>query len=205
MSDPRSEKPTRARRPPRWTCLVCYRPFRVERTSEHCPACGELNLRVDQETYWTREPILVRVETILKIVIALAIGSLTAIMLVTISGGGMGQGWAIAFPILAGWILWETAGLVTRRRATLDMRLLWPAIFVCVGVGPTLFLVATGLSVDFGQSAELLGAGFLWTLPWLVPAWLCTLWARRFARFRESRIAGGVESEPAAAPADGVS
>ncbi|MCP3914424.1 MAG: hypothetical protein GY711_02580 [bacterium] len=205
MNAPRAEKPTRARRPSRWTCLYCYHPFRVERSSEHCPACDELNLRVDQETFWTREPALVRVETILKAAIVLAIGSLTALMLVTISGGGMGQGWAIAFPILAGWILWETAGLVTRRRTTLDMRLLWPVVFVCVGLGPTLFLLATGLSVSFGNPAELLGVGLLCTLLCLIPAWLCMCWARCFVRFREGRIARGARCGPAAAPVDGVS
>ncbi len=116
----------------------------------------------------------------------------------------MGQGWAAGFPILVGWILWETAGLLTRRKAVLDMGLLWPAIFLCIGIGPPLFFLTLEVSVEAPGIGQTVAAGLLWALPWIVPAWLIRRLGQRFVRFREERVVARGGGIPAGA-ADGVS
>ena len=69
----------------------------------------------------------------------------------------------------AGAFLWETAGLLTRRESALPLRVLWPAILLCIGFGPILFSVLLHFISGDAQAGLRWQIGLLWGIPWLIP------------------------------------
>ncbi len=185
---PEHSKAKRKRSKSPLTCLTCFHPFAVKGASEDCPECGVRNLRVDQVAYWNQDPMIVRVEAIAKGLIVAVLGALTFFMLATIKGGGMGQGWAIAFPVIAGWILWDAIGLLTRRTSMLNHRVLWPWLCACIGIGPALFVLVTLISAQQYDILETLGGAVLWALAWSIPAFGIHLIGNRLSDMRTKRI-----------------
>ncbi len=104
----------------------------------------------------------------------------------------MGQGWAIAFPVVIGWVLWDAIGLLTRRTALLNHRVLWPWLCACVGISPALFLIFTLLIIQEYDSFETMGGALLWAAVWSIPAFGFHLLAGRLSALREKRMLGRV-------------
>jgi len=170
------------------TCLTCFHPFSVKGASEDCPECGARNLRVDQVNYWNQDPVIMRVEATAKALVVAGLSALTFFMLTTIHGGGMGQGWAIAFPVILGWILWDAIGLLTRRTSMLNHRVLWPWLCASIGIGPALFsLVALVAAQEYDILETVAGAG-LWALAWSIPAYGLHLLGSKLSELRTKRI-----------------
>ncbi|MDF1838748.1 MAG: hypothetical protein P1V35_12830, partial [Planctomycetota bacterium] len=183
--DPPRKKRKRSASP--LTCLTCFHPFSVKGASEDCPECGARNLRVDQMTFWNQDPVIMRVEGTAKALVCAVLGALTFFMLTTIHGGGMGQGWAIAFPVILGWILWDALGLLTRRTSMLNHRVLWPWLCACVGIGPALFILATLISAQQYNILETLGGVMLWAIAWTIPAFALHLLGNKLSDMRTRR------------------
>ncbi|MFT4646823.1 MAG: hypothetical protein ACI9X4_000026 [Glaciecola sp.] len=185
---PEQPRKKRKRRSSPLTCLTCFYPFTVSGASENCPACGARNLRVDQTVYWNQDPSIRRMEATAKALVAASLGGLTFFMLTTIHGGGMGQGWAIAFPVILGWILWDAIGLLTRRSSMLNHRVIWPWLCACIGIGPAIFLVATLIGIQEYAILENVVTAILWAMVWSVPAYGLSWVGRKLSDLRAERI-----------------
>ncbi|MFT5198645.1 MAG: hypothetical protein ACI87O_001303 [Planctomycetota bacterium] len=185
---PEQPREKRKRKASPRTCLTCFHPFTVKGASEHCPSCGAPNLRVDQDIYWNQDPAIKRLEATAKAFVAASLGALTFFMLTTIHGGGMGQGWAIAFPVILGWILWDAIGLLTRRSSMLNHRVLWPWLCACIGIGPAIFLIASLVAMQQYDIMESLVGAVLWAMIWSVPAYGLNWLGHKLTDLRAERI-----------------
>ena len=128
-------------------CLACYAPMEREAGASHrCERCGFVNVKLDQELFWTKEPRLVELESYAKIVIVFLLVALTAFVFWAMSqraSYGLGQGWAIGFPILLGVILWDTASTITRKTSDFRATIVWR--IVCAVLAPWPLLLAVDL------------------------------------------------------------
>lgn len=188
-------KRTRERRPSKaapLTCLHCFHPFRVQGAAEDCPACGKRNLHVDQTTYWNQDPVIRKFEGAAKGLVVVVFAGVTLALFSTPGGFGMGQGWAIAFPVVLGWILWDAIGLLTRRSSMLNHRVLWPWLCACIGIGPALFFLCTLFLVQEYDSYETMAGSVVWAAIWAIPAYGFHILASRLSAVRERRMLGRV-------------
>ncbi|MCP5022611.1 MAG: hypothetical protein GY930_12660 [bacterium] len=170
------------------TCLHCFYPFRVQGAAENCPACGERNLHVDQTTYWNQDPVVRKLEGAAKALVVIVLAAVTYILFTTPGGFGMGQGWAIAFPVVLGWILWDAIGLLTRRSSMLNHRVLWPWLCACVGIAPALFFLFALVLMQEYDSYETIAGSLAWAAIWAIPAYGFHLLASRLSSLRERRM-----------------
>ncbi len=117
-------------------CLRCYGALeRAPGASAPCKACGFVNVLADQRLFWTREPALVRAEASAKLSIVLLLGGIFWFMLRGMDMRfGMGQGYAIGFPIVIGAVLWQTAEKLTRRKPYFRAALFWFVLPLVVAV-----------------------------------------------------------------------
>ena len=148
--------------PRRPYCLNCYAALAPFEGSRHvCSSCGFLNLRVDQELYWTREKRFRDLEELAKTMIVFFLGGVSLLMFSGLgsSGIGMGQGWAVGFPILFGALLWETASKITRWKPYLRAGLVW-GIMSGVVAAPFL-MIGFGADIRVSERAVFLGVGFV--------------------------------------------
>ena len=169
-------------------CLRCYaRLGEAGGASVACGACGKINVLADQRLYWTQEPRLKETEWLAKVGIVLLLGGLALLM----SRGyrtsfGLGQGWAIGFPLLVGAILWETASKITRIKPYLNATLVWSTLPLVLGLP---FAVAALWPAEVpwgGRAVALVGCGFFVSVS-LGVRWL----GRRLTRWRTERILRG--------------
>jgi len=132
---------------------------RFEGASSPCGCCGFVNVKRDQELFWTKEPRFVELEAYAKIVIVFGLLGLCALLAYGMGrwpSYGLGQGWAVGFPILMGVVLWDTASAITRRTSDFRVTLVWRVI--CALLAPWPLLLAIDL-VPWGRPSELhLGA-----------------------------------------------
>ena len=111
-------------------CLSCYAPLgELSAPSTRCPSCGAANLTVDLRRLWTREPKVRRVEALLKGLIVVVLGTLSAVMLLYPGTGtsGPGHGMAAGAPILLGVLLWDAAS-ISQRDSLFRGSLIWPIV-----------------------------------------------------------------------------
>ncbi len=135
-------------------CLNCYAPLPpVPGASFPCAACGHLNVKADRRIFWTQERRLREFEQLAKVLIGVF---LAGISLVLLQGGanhrgfGMGQGWAVGFPLLFGAVLWETASKITRHKPYFRARIVWTVVPLLFG--PPIAFVGTVLALQPSQS-----------------------------------------------------
>ena len=142
-------------------CLACYGPMaHAADASQRCERCGFVNLRLDQELFWTKEPRFVALESYAKITIVLLLVALTAFVFWAMgqrASYGMGQGWAIGFPILLGVILWDTASAITRKTSDYRATVVWR--IVCAVLAPWPFLLLIDIVRFRGRSDYPIGPG----------------------------------------------
>jgi hypothetical protein len=135
----------RARHP---YCLQCYAalaPF--SGASQRCDDCGFVNVKRDLELFWTKEPRFVELEAYAKIAIVFLLVGFSAVVIWAMgqrSSFGLGQGWAVGFPILLGVILWDTASAITRRSSDYRASVVWRV--VCALLAPWPLLLAIDLN-----------------------------------------------------------
>lgn len=171
---------------PRPYCLRCYaRLPDFAGASQHCDACGHINVKADQTRFWTQEPRLRAVEWAAKALISIAIGWITSKILFTPGGVGMGQGWAIGLPVLGAVVLWDTASKITRQGPYFRAGLLWSVIGWLLGP----LLLWAGLVNAFNRNGVsltpwLIGIGALLT----ACAALGPTMGRRYVRWLMQRI-----------------
>ncbi|MBL4769662.1 MAG: hypothetical protein JKY61_00600 [Planctomycetes bacterium] len=143
---------------------------------------------MDQAKYWNQDPTTMRFEAAAKGLIVVTLALLTGVLFSTPGGYGMGQGWAIAFPVVIGWILWDAVGLITRRTSMLNHSVLWPWLCACVGIAPGLFmLVLLVLTQQYNVGEPFLGA-LIWAAVWAVPAYGIHLAGKRLKALRDRRL-----------------
>ena len=180
-------------------CLRCY--GRIEfvdergsrRVSVICGQCGFTNVREDQRHFWTKEPWLVELEGWAKAGTLLALIAISWGMSTQSPGGGSGQGWVLAFPILAGTVLWQTAEKITRWRPYFRAGLFWALVPAAIGV---LMLSITALAAwASGPPPWRFGAGLAAAFAAL-GLWSAGIWllGRRLDRWRSRRIARGQDT-----------
>ncbi|MEQ1894602.1 MAG: hypothetical protein ABL998_18835 [Planctomycetota bacterium] len=147
-------------------CLACYAPMEREPGASHrCERCGFVNVKLDQELFWTKEPRLVALESYAKIVIVCVLVALTAFVFWAMgqrASYGMGQGWAIGFPILLGVVLWDTASAITRKRSDLRATIVWR--IVCAVLAPWPLLLAIDLRPGRMLKSDFPVSPALWAL-----------------------------------------
>ncbi|MCP5021621.1 MAG: hypothetical protein GY930_07570 [bacterium] len=167
----------------RRTCLYCFHPFRIERGEAPCPKCGEAQTKAEQEKYWTLHAKWVRLQVLARIGGIAITAGLGLFLGIQVWGDGSSLFWGLGLLLLAGWFIWETGGLLTRRESALPLRILWPAIVLCIGVGPIGFSWLLGFigGVEGGQMDW--GVARLWALPWL-PVLFVSLQAPKWLRAR---------------------
>ena len=170
-------------------CLRCYAPMEAFTGPSHvCERCRFVNLRLDQQQFWTKEHDLRQVEVVAKGAIVLLVVGL-ALAIVRAFGDqvsfGMGQGWAVGFPIVVGLVLWETASKITRRSPTFRALLVWRVVLGVLGVGAWVLGTDLGLHDLRGVLWLLLGPCLLGAALALGPL------ARALARWRDRRILAG--------------
>ena len=193
-----------ASQPRRPYCLRCYAAMeRFEGASLPCAACGYVNVKLDQELYWTREPRFVELEAYAKIVVVFGLVGLSALMLYAMSqkpSYGLGQGWAVAFPILVGIVLWDTASAITQRRSALRLAIVWRVVCALLAPWPLLFAVALNpwsrSDVPVALFAVLALVGLLLAAGALGLGAL----GRQAGRWREERVRAAQSRAPLAAP-----
>lgn len=137
---------------------------RFREVSATCSSCGEVNLREDRRIFRTKRARPVLVERILKSITVVALVSVTWILLSTHRGHGGGV--VIGFPILMAVLLWDTIGLVTRRRSVFKMEILWPAVVACIGLGPALMVLALDVGINAELDFAVIGPLAVWALFW---------------------------------------
>ena len=157
---------------------------RLREVSGTCSACGEVNLREDRRIYRTKRARPVLIERVLKGVTAVALIAVTWILLS--SHRGHGGGVVIGFPILAAVLLWDTIGLVTRRRSIFKMEILWPAVVACIGLGPALMVLALDVGINAEFDLAVIGPALAWALFWSLLGYF--IW---------SQVKGDKERKPA--------
>jgi len=147
-------------------CLACYAPMVRESGASHrCERCGFVNVKLDQELFWTKEPRFVALESYAKIAIVFLLAALTALVFWAMgqrASYGMGQGWAIGFPILLGVILWDTASGITRKTTDHRATIVWR--IVCAVLTPWPFLLALDGLQQAGRGSDLPMTPVLWAL-----------------------------------------
>ncbi len=169
-------------------CLRCYAPLKGElrkgaRTI--CPRCGFVNLKVDRAVFWTKERRLLELESLAKGVIVVFMVVIGLLMLWGAGNKmsfGLGQGWAVGFPILFGVLLWETASKITRWKPYLRVGLVWSILAAAPGIG--LLLVA--MLPELSPLARAVLAAT--SLPWFGVAFGIWRLEAACARWRARRI-----------------
>lgn len=140
----------------RRTCLYCFHPFRIGRGEAQCPKCGKTQTKAEQEKYWTLHPKWVRLQTLARVSGIVITAGLGVFLAIQVGGDGASLFWGLGLLILAGWFIWETGGPLTRRESALPLRILWPAILLCIGVGP----------IGFSWLLSLIGGGDRGPIDW---------------------------------------
>lgn len=184
-------EPRRVRLP---YCLACYAPIeRSTRTSVTCPRCEFVNLAADQRRYWTLEPKLKETEWLAKVATGLVVGLVVFLMMRRIGiRFGLAQGYAVGFPIVIGWVLWETAGKITQKKPYFRATLFWMAL---PGIVALPFVLATVWPGDMTAKERLISIlvatviGSLALIPYLV--------GKSTVRWQEKRILAGQEDAQA--------
>jgi len=159
----------------RYYCLYCYHELeRPDAATVHCPACRRTMLKQDFELFWTRERNYRQLEVFIKAIIVLIVAAISWAVLVPRGQmhGFAGVGYAAGFPILLGFLLWDSASLITRRRSILRIEVVWPALVFTLGFAPPalflfmLFLVRPGGSLESRapMALALLGWAACWRL-----------------------------------------
>jgi hypothetical protein len=159
----------------RRTCLYCYLALRIERGEAACPRCNALQTKAQQEVFWTLHPLWVKRQRMARGVGMLAILLLAVFLGVQVGGDGVALFWGLGLLGLAGFFLWETAGLLTRRASALPLRILWPAVLLCVAFGPILFSILLHFIGGEAHAGLRWQVGLMWAGPWLVP-FAASLW-----------------------------
>jgi ribosomal protein L40E len=171
-------------------CLRCY--ARMESyagTRRACERCGYVNLKIDQQLYWTREKRLRELEGLAKtLIVAFLIGLalLIGVGLKGHRGGGMGQGWAIGFPVLIVVILWDTASKITRYKPYFRATIVWRIIAAVFAVLAALLSIGQPV----GEQLSLYGMA---AVPLGIALFLGRI-GRALARWRDRRILAGQRS-----------
>lgn len=151
-------------------CLACYAPMAREAGASHrCERCGFVNVKLDQELFWTKEPRFVALESYAKIAIVFLLIALTGFLFWAMgqrASYGMGQGWAIGFPILLGVILWDTASAITRKTSDYRATVVWRIVCAVLAPWPFLFMLE-GLQ-QAGRRSDFHVTPALWALVLLV-------------------------------------
>ena len=137
-------------------CLRCYLPLgSFESSREICTRCGHVNLRVDQDVYWTQEPAIRRLE--------LAVKALIVVLSLWVASwiepkGNVGRYWTIyqyGFPLFIGCVLFVNASRITRKRSAGKPRLGWALFFLSIPLAPIVF----GALVDWESFYLLVAVG----------------------------------------------
>ena len=147
-------------------CLACYAPMAREAGASHrCERCGFVNVKLDQELFWTKEARFVALESYAKIAIVFLLTGLTGFLFWAMgqrASYGMGQGWAIGFPLLLGVILWDTASAITRKSSDFRATIVWR--IVCAVLAPWPLLLAVDLRPGRMLKSDVPVSPILWAL-----------------------------------------
>ena len=166
-------------------CLHCYSPLgELTAPSTRCSRCGAANLSVDLRRLWTRERKVRQLEGLLKGVIVVLLGGLSALMLLFPGTGisGAGHGMAAGAPILLGVLLWDAAS-ISQRDSVFRGSLIWP-IVGAIGLLPTILFFLSMPSPWWVRPVS-----FFLALGCLAGV-LSPLTRRRWRAWREARVAG---------------
>lgn len=183
-------------------CLYCYTPLDIvlapnapdakckvgsQRSSGaavHCPQCDELNLIVDTQQLWTKEPGLVELENWLKIAVLALSGILTCVGLYCLAGVGHFQVYGVA--VTAGMffaIMCYDMVSITSKRNMLRPTIICSLSALFIGA-----LALWGRNYPWSQASLLTSIGFLLltslsvATPWMI--------RHRWLTWRDARIGG---------------
>ncbi|MFT5057929.1 MAG: hypothetical protein ACI89E_000699 [Planctomycetota bacterium] len=159
----------------RRTCLYCFHAFRIERGHAACPRCGEQQSKLEQDRFWTLQPIWKRRQGFAGVVSVIALVALAVFLAMQIGSDGASLFWGLGMLVMAGFLLLETVGLLTRRNSSLPLRFLWPAVLLCIAFGPILFSILLHFIGGQAQAGMRWQVGLMWAGPWLVP-FVASLW-----------------------------
>jgi len=171
-------------------CLHCYAPLEeFEGPGTHCPHCERLNLRVDTQTYWTKERRFRNIEELLKIAVGVLVCSLTALALFDPGlASGVKSGMGIGAPILLGVLLWDLAR-ITRKRSVFSARIIWPIAGALFGLVGLLLYPEVRL---YGSTQAMILVGIAFAIAFF--GLLTPLTSRWWRLWRERHIASSQES-----------
>lgn len=174
-------------------CLYCYAPLTTTSgASQRCPHCGRVHLRADHASRWTREPLLVRIEQSIKLLIAGLICGWLVYLNNTIHLGRLST-FLIGPLLMLGGVLWCTAGLITRKSRYFSGRVLWCSSILLLVVGlPLLLFVMDVVARRQSFNAEYWSTYLVLAspaLPLILFAIALHFGARRFEAFKARRLA----------------
>lgn len=180
-------------------CLYCYAPLESSSgPSKRCARCGNIHLKADQATYWTRERYMRGVEYAVKLGIVVFLVLFFLALAAKVDMGAHRINTFFIGPLaLLGGVLWWTAGLITRKPRYFSPRLLWGLVLLLLIVGPPILFFV----MDVIARKETFGPGY-WTnslalalpgLPLLVIGALLHFFGEHFEGFKRRRIASGLE------------
>lgn len=178
-------------------CLYCYTTLEsTSGPSQRCPSCGRVHVRVNQAVFWTLEPRLRWIEAMVKAGIVLfLVGVLLALAMKVDMGTHPVNTFFIGPLVFLGFVLWWTAGLITRKPRHFSPRLLWVTVLGLLVVGPPILLFV----LDVAARRESFGPAYwnsmlLLTSP-AIPMFCIALalhfFAGRFEAFKKRRIESG--------------
>jgi len=138
-------------------CLRCFARIESSRAVRTvCPRCGHVNLAAARRTVWNENPRLRAVERLLKVLVLTATLVGAGLLLPALAEDPRLLFFVLAVPVLAGVLLWKTAGLLTRREPYFR-----PAVYFHAALAMAAFYVLSVRSPRMGQDLAVLGCAAL--------------------------------------------
>lgn len=178
-------------------CLYCYEPLESKSgPSQRCGRCGRIHVRINQQVYWSLEPRLRFIENLVKLGIVIFLAGLMVALAVEVGMGAHRVNTFFIGPLVfLGFVLWWTAGLITRKPRHFSPRMLWSTVLLLLVFGPpVIFFVLDVAARREAFGPEYWNSMLMMVIPALPMAFIAAglhVFGRRFEAFKKRRIESG--------------